>query len=453
MRRTRLCPLLVAVFILSLPGPQLTSAEPTPAERGREAVSGRLALNPPVWSRQAYDNVWKQWGLEGKPPAGEFDRMLRERYGLHVAPYDNGGLPMGLHTVDGPTGKGIGNDCLLCHAGRVAGQTIIGLGNASLDLQGIFEEMTAGDPLRPRVPFTFSHVRGTIDPVSPVTFLLAFRDPELNLQKPIRLDGGKYLCSDPPAWWLLKRKKTRDWTGNVDARSRRVDLATMLHPFNSAEYIRKHESTFGDIHAFVLGVEPPEYPFPIDKARATRGKKVFEARCSRCHGTYGPGGEYPNKVVPVAGLGTDPLLAESITEKTIAYLNKTWLAREKGPDGKPYRFTRHLGYQAPPLNGVWATAPYLHNGSVPTVYHLLKSEARPKVFTRSYGTEKKDYDPVRLGWKFTPLDKGPDPKLPGVQRRRVYDTTQPGRSNGGHPFGDKLTEPQRMAVIEYLKTL
>ena len=59
----------------------------------------------------------------------------------------------------------------------------------------------------------------------------------------------------------------------------------------------------------------------------------------------------------------------------------------------------------------------------------------------------------RTGWKFTPLKGGPGPGAPALERRKVYDTAQPGRGNGGHRFGDKLTEQQRLAVIEYLKTL
>ena len=90
---------------------------------------------------------------------------------------------------------------------------------------------------------------------------------------------------------------------------------------------------------------------------------------------------------------------------------------------------------------------------MPTVYHVLNSKARPKIFTRSYRTGKEDYDPVRVGWKITLLKSGPDPKFPALERRKVYNTTRPGRGNGGHPFGDKLTEQERRAVIEYLKTL
>jgi hypothetical protein len=87
------------------------------------------------------------------------------------------------------------------------------------------------------------------------------------------------------------------------------------------------------------------------------------------------------------------------------------------------------------------------------VYYLLNSASRPKVFTRSYRTGKEDYDPVKLGWKITVLDGSPDTEIPSVDASRIYDTTRPGQGNGGHTFGDDLTERDRMAVIEYLKTL
>ena len=102
---------------------------------------------------------------------------------------------------------------------------------------------------------------------------------------------------------------------------------------------------------------------------------------------------------------------------------------------------------------MWATAPYFHNGSVPTLEHVLNSKSRPAIYTRSFRTGVEDYDPVKVGWKITVLDRPADPKLPAHERRKIYDTTQPGRGNAGHPFGDKLTNEERRAVIEYLKTL
>jgi len=421
------------------------------AERGRDAVRGRPALNPPVCSVDGYENLWKRWGLAEKP--ADHARAVRERYGLHEAPYANGGLPMGMHEARGLFGqRGVGTDCLLCHAGTVAGQTIVGLGNSTMDLEGLFNDLLAAGP-RIQVSFRLSYVRGTIDPISPATFLASLRDAELNLQKQIALDYYQDLCSDPPAWWLLKKKQTRDWTGGAQASATRLDMLTLLSPFNSGTFVKKQERVFADIHAFVLSNLPPKYPFAIDAPRAERGEVVFAAHCARCHGTYGAQWTYPNKIIPLDKIGTDPLLAQSFSERNVSHFNDSWFARESGPDGQPFLILDTRGYQAPPLDGVWATAPYFHNGSAPTVYHVLNSRARPKVFTRSYRTGAEDYDPVRLGWKVSVLDESPGAGVSEFERRKVYDTTQPGRTNTGHIFGDELTEAERLAVIEYLKTL
>src|SRR5205085_5509280 len=138
-------------------------------------------------------------------------------------------------------------------------------------------------------------------------------------------------------------------------------------------------------------------------------------------------------------IGTDRTLAEGVSGRTVEHFNKSWLARQLGPDGEQYQLTDHGGYQAPPLDGVWATAPYFHNASVPTVYHVLNSKARPKAFTRSYGGEKEDYDPVKLGLKFTVVQEGKGAGLTPGERRKIYDAALPGRGNAGHTFGDALS--------------
>jgi hypothetical protein len=230
-------------------------------------------------------------------------------------------------------------------------------------------------------------------------------------------------------------------------------LVALLHPLHTAEHVKGLEPTFRDIHAFVLGVKSPGYPFTVDGKSAARGEVLFRENCARCHGTYGKEWTYPNKVVPLKDLGTDPVLAEALAAREVEEFNSSWLSREVGPDGKPYQLNARRGYQAPPLDGVWATAPYFHNASVPTLYHVLNSSARPKAFTRSYGTAEADYDPVRVGVKFSPVDRPPDPKLPYAERRDVYDTTRRGQGNGGHTYGDDLTEAERADLIEYLKTL
>jgi hypothetical protein len=426
------------------------AAEKTPAERGREIMFSR-SLNPPIWSLKAYENVWKQWGVPEKP--ANYAEAFMERYGLHAAPFENHGRPMGLIEAQGFFGKGIVNNCLLCHAGRVAGQTIIGVGNASLDIQTLFDDLSVADGFRAKLPFRSSYARGTVDPVNGLTYLMQFRDAELEVQKPIPLTYSSDVSSDPPAWWLLKRKKTRDWTGGIDARSTRVDMVNLFTPLNSGDYIKKQEAAFADISAFLLTIEAPKYPFPIDANKAAHGQGIFKETCARCHGTNGTNASYPNKIVPFDEIGTDRTLAHSLRHDLVERFNQSWLARELGPDGKPYQILEHEGYQAPPLDSVWATAPYFHNSSAPTVYHVLNSKARPKIYTRSYRSEKEDYDPIKLGWKIKVLEDCGDANLTGWEQRKIYDTRQPGLGNGGHTFGDDLSEEERMAVIEYLKTL
>lgn len=310
--------------------------ERTSVERGRDAVVA-WQLNPGIWSVNAYDTIWKVWGLKEKP--ADFPQRFRERYGLHAAPYDNHGRPMGLAEVSGLRGKGLVNSCLLCHAGTVAGRTIIGLGNSTLDLQALFEELSQADGFGLPMPFgPMSYVRGTIDPVNPLIFLLEFRDPDLNVRPRVELGYTKDVCSDPPAWWLIKRKRTRDWTGGIDARSTRVDMVNLLTPLNAGDYVKKQEKVFADIEAFVRSIEAPKYPFAIDRALAERGHGVYVGHCAKCHGTYGPDGKYPNKIVPLEELGTDPTLARAINQPhLVGSLNKSWLGQELGPDGKPFR--------------------------------------------------------------------------------------------------------------------
>jgi mono/diheme cytochrome c family protein len=227
----------------------------------------------------------------------------------------------------------------------------------------------------------------------------------------------------------------------------------MLNPLTSAKTFEQEERTFKDIQAYLLSLEAPKYPFPVDRALAMKGEALFNKTCSRCHGTYGDKWTYPNRIVPLDEIDTDRTRYDGITQKFGDYYNKSWFGHEKLDTQNRTAMGPTEGYQAPPLDGIWATAPYLHNGSVPTVYHVLNSKARPKIFTRSYRTDAEAYDTVKLGWKVQVLERGPDPSLPALERRKVYDATQPGRGNGGHTFGDRFSEAERMAVIEYLKTL
>ena len=101
-------------------------------------------------------------------------------------------------------------------------------------------------------------------------------------------------------------------------------------------------------------------------------------------------------------------------------------------EGKPWRFM--------PLDGLWLRAPYLHNGSVPTLRALLCPETRPTQFYRGYDV----YDWNDVGF----VSNGPDAAREGV----AFDTRLKGNGNAGHVYGQKLTPAQREDLLEYLKT-
>ncbi len=107
------------------------------------------------------------------------------------------------------------------------------------------------------------------------------------------------------------------------------------------------------------------------------------------------------------------------------------------------------GYVAPPLDGIWATAPYLHNGSVPTLWHLLHAEQRPVLWSR----RDNGFDRERMGINAATHDRLPESANSLHQRRQYFDTRRFGKSAAGHRFPEKLNEQQKRAVLEFLKTL
>jgi hypothetical protein len=425
------------------------AAQESAAERGHKALTTR-AFTPATWPATAYEGLWKHWLPVPAAMPRDYDRAVREHYGLHTAPYENGRYPMGLRETKSLFGKGITTDCMLCHGGSILGKSYLGLGNSTLDIDALFDDLNRASGRTRKLPFTFCNVRGTSEAGAFAVFLHSYREPDLK----VRLTRQHFelrddLCEDTPAWWLLKKKKTMYHTGTTDARSVRSIMQFMLSPLNGRSTFEKEEATFVDIRAYLVGLERPRFPFAIDERKAARGATLFGEHCARCHGTYGANPSYPSKVVPLAKIGTDRTRFEGLPLAMGEYYNKSWFAQEVG-DG--YKTTEPRGYQAPPLDGIWATAPYFHNGAAPTVYHVLNSQARPKLFTRSYRTDAEAYDADKVGWKVQVLDRVPADLTP-LERRKIYDTTQPGRGNAGHTFGDDLSDDERWAVIEYLKKL
>ncbi len=425
--------------------------DPNAAERGRVALTATGYLKP-TWAEKTYGDVSKLWGLTAPDPAREpaaYASAFNRRYGFHPTPYPNDGLPMGLRRGNGPGGTkvGIAIDCMSCHGGSIGGTSYVGLGNTQLDMKLFFDEMLKIEGrFNPPSLFVVNSSRGTVNAGMFSVVLLSLRNTDLSFRRFPLFTGANLPELDVPAWWLLGKKATMYYDGRTDARAVRTNMQFMLGEKSSAEF-RELEPTFRDIRAYLASLKPPRYPFAIDAAKTERGAVVFANSCAKCHGTYGPDGDYPSRVVALKTIGTDPARASGLTPRFVAHYNATWFGEETAvnPEIK--------GYQAPPLDGVWATAPYLHNGSVPTLAALLKSSDRPSRFTRPPSTDFEHYDAVRVGWKFEVPTGPPDPSLPIEKARSLYDTSRFGLGNGGHTFGDPLKDAERMDLIEYLKTL
>jgi mono/diheme cytochrome c family protein len=255
------------------------------------------------------------------------------------------------------------------------------------------------------------------------------------------------------------------------------------------------------------GLKSPKWPDdilpPIDQKLAAQGAELYKTHCQECHRppvtseafydfnnkdwwTKNEIGEAILKVenIPISHIGTDPAQAADMANRTVAIpanldiretsfalalgavVEKTvnYIYDQKKPpmsaaerqaaDGNmKNNLRKDLAYKVRPLNGVWATPPYLHNGSVPTIEDLLGDpEKRPAKFYLG----SREYDPVKLGYKTDPITNGFE-----------FDTSIRGNSNRGHEFrkdynknkeikgviGPALSADDRKALIEYLKTL
>jgi len=178
---------------------------------------------------------------------------------------------------------------------------------------------------------------------------------------------------------------------------------------------------------------------------ARTGESVFNLHCAQCHGKYGTEPRYDQPTIPLEEIGTDTLRLQALTPEHRTWMKRGWLSRF-GAD--PVE-TDPVGYVAPPLDGVWASAPYFHNGSVPTLWHVLNSDSRPQVWKRT----EDGYDSDRVGLEFTAYEKIPASDQLPSRRRRYFNTELPGKGNGGHRFPDRLNPEEKQAVLEYLKTL
>ncbi len=432
-------------------------ADEQPSETAAERGYRHLIDTPFVpmgFDQEVFDNVWRVWpealrAEAEKATPEERRRMAFERYGLTARPGDDSGRP--LQFVVGEDG-GWHTNCLSCHGGQVNGVVMPGLPNAHLALQTIVDDVRAakqaiGRKLKPAdfasAMIPFGKTVGTTNAVVFSFALLQFRDLDLNVIQPKEKLYLPHHDLDAPPWWHY-RKRSHLYIDGSGKRGHRSLMQFLLVPMNGREQVLAFEPAFKDIEKYIESLRPPSYPFEIDSALAARGAAVFRKHCAGCHGTYGKDGAYPNRLVPIDKVGTDRVRLDAITKEQRTLYAKSWLTGYD-PDGVR---VDPGGYVAPSLDGIWASAPYFHNGAVPTLWHVLHSKARPAVWRR----HPSDYDPERVGLRFDQAERVPATD-DEHERRRWFDTTLKGKSAAGHTFPDRLTDEQRSAVLEYLKTL
>jgi len=354
-------------------------------------------------------------------------------------------------------------NCLQCHADFFDGKLIVGLGNSTGDFtanqrlnskalekllntylklnpkkyEASKDFITAGETIGDQL---FTETVGANPADRLAALLITHRDPVTLAwnEKPSVELPKQVIPSDVPAWWLLKKKNAMFYNGFGRGDFGNFLMGSTLLTTGDTIHAKEVNGHMPDVLAFIYSIQPPKYPGAVDEQLATKGKIIFENTCSKCHGTYGASGQYPNLLIPESIIGTDSFLNKSNYQYSdmVDWFNKSWFSK----GDYPAKLAPFNGYIAPPLDGVWITAPYFHNGSVPTIEMVLNSTLRPTYWTRNFDSTKYDYQN-----HFQTL------AAPG--NKYVYNTTIPGYGNYGHTFGDYLTEAERKAVIEYLKTL
>lgn len=199
-----------------------------------------------------------------------------------------------------------------------------------------------------------------------------------------------------------------------------------------------------NIFTFLKSYQAQTFPGPLDQVAARRGAAIYVQHCAACHGDYGWSGprpvlqRFPNWI---GNVGTDTLRADALDRPLADAVGKTGyrglIAVQIG-----------RGYAAPPLAGLWASAPYLHNGSVPSLAAMLSPAERPRRFM--VGGHALDWD--RVGLRLMPDGSYPPGYMPFSQPQWI-DTSEAGRGNAGHEQGATLSIADKRALIEFLKLL
>jgi hypothetical protein len=296
-----------------------------------------------------------------------------------------------------------------------------------------------------------------------------------------------------PHMWGLKNTAWLQWGANINSVMERNIGQTLGvgARFDSNFVTTSRLDNLNALEKRVYKLTPPVWNEdllgPIDRALADRGKPLYDKLCSNCHErpfAVSPTGLVTYQLFRLNEVGTSPNVATNFDRTVITpkgerrlaeaafeaieaikqqyykthnispEMQADWEGRDMRPQPADFRSTLADAdkypdtrggrvYPAKPLAGIWATAPYLNNGSVANMWDLLtRPENRPKTFT----VGSREYDTKTLGYRSTP-------DAPSAGPLFVFDTTKPGNSNAGHVYGMQLGDGDKWALIEYLKVL
>jgi hypothetical protein len=410
--------------------------------------------------------------------AGDLDTIVRDRVGL-VLWRGNAVVPafgMAPNLNQGGALKWTVN-CNICHTAEIDGVAYFGAGTKTFDDKWLGEALKVltserWRPVLARSPADNaaaaeanrtlnSHHHEKIDSLTrgrstafAASHVELYMRPH-NGRMPAVSEVGRGDTKTPPLWHTAAKMQARRWYADGSFHGEFPLMASSMElekdrPFDALvdTVIPRIKREFADV---VQHLRPPRYPYAIDRELAERGKAIFyskEVGCSRCHGEYdGRGGvRWPGVHKDV---GTDRARLDVVSPAFIEAFNNSPIAAEGA-------LVKSRGYAATPQTGVWANYPYLHNGSVPTLHHLLGPVSeRPRIFSVKAA---RHFDRQRVGQRLYDArwDRTPDLEL--LRRfgddRDWFNTGRPGSGNGGHDMWPRIrTDANRRALIEYLKTL
>ena len=248
----------------------------------------------------------------------------------------------------------------------------------------------------------------------------------------------------------------------VGAQFRPVPNSSMPDGFDYLAVNSMNISGLLALEGYINKMGAPKWPWSVNNNLVAQGADIFTANCASCHGKT-PGEPRPPSTTtwatPAINVGTDSWYFNSLTRSAspgvlsslfpavgpLGIISKTVtqkILQQYQPSITFIASTNSVGvgkYESRVMEGIWAVAPYLHNGSVPTLEDLLKpASQRPSTFFVGV-----NYDTLKIGLSVN------QPLQAGYQ----FNTSTLGNSNVGHEYGTQLNAQDRAALIEYLKTL